>query len=244
MTTRLAVLAMILWFAPAQELTRVPPVLRQGVFLAPQAVSSVDLLDDGRVAVTTMAFRHDKNFWLLSPEGKPMWNRQVLPWAPFQSANGGAGAFGVGMAYSRVTGPNPTIGLFADEKGEETEVVDSLGGAGWLRYGSGDWRTGWIPSLIGDLVVRQGDAVTTLRGHNGGMRLSAGGKSEKTGFPYVRPYRMAASPEGNPLAFGFIVPQSKVEGSAPFSKNLVSIHDAGLKEEWACPPMADAPAIP
>jgi len=55
---------------------------------------------------------------------------------------------------------------------------------------------------------------------------------------------MAASPEGNPLAFGFIVPQSKVEGSAPFSKNLVSIHDAALKEEWACPPMADAPKIP
>src|SRR6185436_5399753 len=216
MTTRLAILATILWFAPAQESPRVPPVLRQGVFLAPQAVSSVELLDDGRVAVTTMAFRHDRNFWLLSPDGKPLWSRQVAPWAPFQSASSGSG-FGVGMAYSRVTSPQPTISLFTDEKGPEIEVVDSLGGAGWLRYGSGDWRTGWIPSLIGDLVVRTGTSVVTVRGHNGGMRIDSVGTTEKTAIPYVRPYRLAASPEGAPIAFGFIVPQSKVEGSAPWS---------------------------
>ncbi|HEV8484926.1 MAG TPA: hypothetical protein VGV87_15400 [Blastocatellia bacterium] len=42
-----------------------------------------------------------------------------------------------------------------------------MGGAGWLRYGSGDWRTGWIPSLLGDLVARTGDWVVTVRGHFG-----------------------------------------------------------------------------
>src|SRR5262245_47009148 len=97
--------------APATASSRVPNVLRQGTFLAPQAVSSVDVADDGSVAVCTLAFRHDKNFWLLSSKGEPLWGRQVAPWAPFQSAASAGGAFGVGMAYSRVTSPQPTISL-------------------------------------------------------------------------------------------------------------------------------------
>src|SRR5262245_35168085 len=109
--------------APAAASSRVPKVLRQGTFLAPQAVSSVDVTDDGSVAVCTLAFRHDKNFWLLSSKGEPLWGRQVAPWAPFQSAASAGGAFGVGMAYSRVTSPQPTISLFSGEKTEETEVV-------------------------------------------------------------------------------------------------------------------------
>ena len=89
MTARTAALAAILWMAPAQEGpgpvvrvapsaldTRVPSVLRQGAFLAPQAVSSVEVLEDGRVAVSTMAFRHDRNFWVLSAGGQPLWSRQ------------------------------------------------------------------------------------------------------------------------------------------------------------------------
>jgi len=41
----------------------VPPVLRQGVFLAPQSVSALDISEDGRfVAATTMAFRNDTTF--------------------------------------------------------------------------------------------------------------------------------------------------------------------------------------
>src|SRR5258705_13887371 len=109
MMARMASLAVVLWMAPAQvgpgpivrvapatEETRVPSVLRQGAFLAPQAVSSVEALEDGRVAVSTMAFRHDRNFWVLSAEGQPLWSRQVAPWAPFQSASAAGGlAFGV-----------------------------------------------------------------------------------------------------------------------------------------------------
>src|SRR5262245_7732943 len=137
MSMRLAILAALVSCAPAQvappaEPTRVPSVLRQGTVLAPQAVSSVEVLEDGRVAVCTMAFRHDRNFWLFSPDGKPLWSRHVAPWAPFQSASAGTG-FGVGMAHSRVTSPHPTISLFTDERGPEIEVVDSLGEAGWIR---------------------------------------------------------------------------------------------------------------
>ncbi len=49
----------------------VPPVLRQGTFLGPQNVSALDISEDGRlIAVATMAFRQDRNLWLISGEGK------------------------------------------------------------------------------------------------------------------------------------------------------------------------------
>src|SRR5262245_15237277 len=71
---------------PPAAPSRVPDVLRQGTFFAPQAVSSIEVTDDGGVAVCTLAFRHDKNFWRISPKGEPLWGRQIAPWAPFQSA--------------------------------------------------------------------------------------------------------------------------------------------------------------
>jgi glyoxylase-like metal-dependent hydrolase (beta-lactamase superfamily II) len=236
--------------APPSASSRVPSVLRQGTFLAPQAVSSVDVTDDGSVAVCTLAFRHDRNFWLLSSKGEPLWGRQVAPWAPFQSAaSAGGSSFGVGMAYSRVTGPNPTISLFAGEKTPETEVVDSLGALGWIRYGSGDWRTGWIPSLIGDLVVRAGESILTVRGHNGGVRVGREGRVEKYPFPYVRPYRLASSGDGNALVYGFIVPQppgaAPGKSSVPWPKALFSVADsAGAKDRWSFAPSAESPSLP
>lgn len=259
MASRAMAMAAVLWMAPFQDqpdrvvrvappaaATRVPSALRQGAFLAPQAISAVEVLDDGRIAVSTMAFRHDRNFWLLSPEGRPIWSRQVAPWAPFQVASSRRGdAFGVGMAYSRVTGPQPTISLFAGERGEETEVVDSLGAAGWLRYGSGDWRTGWIPSLIGDLVARTGDSVVTVRGHDGGVRLGGDGRTEKSAFPYARPYRLAASPDGSALAFGFVVPGPGATGTLPGSKCLLAVYEVtGFKERWTFAPAGDLPRLP
>jgi hypothetical protein len=67
--------------------SNVPPRWHQGGFLHPQSVSAVDISADGRwVGITTMAFRHDRNFWLLGEEGKVLWGRYVEPWAPFQAA--------------------------------------------------------------------------------------------------------------------------------------------------------------
>ncbi len=63
----------------------VPDPWRQGAFLHPQDVSAVEVGPDGRVAVTTMAFRHDRNFWVLSDEGKVLASRYVAPWAVPQS---------------------------------------------------------------------------------------------------------------------------------------------------------------
>src|SRR5262249_5626443 len=72
--------------------SNVPDAWRQGVFLKPQSVSAVDVSDDGRfVGVTTMAFRQDRNFWLLSagarsgerPQHVVSWGRYGQPLAPF-----------------------------------------------------------------------------------------------------------------------------------------------------------------
>ena len=67
--------------------SKVPDPLRQGVFLHPQSVSAVDVSDDGGfVGVTTLAFRYDRNFWLLASNGEVRWGRYIQPWAPFQAA--------------------------------------------------------------------------------------------------------------------------------------------------------------
>src|SRR5687768_1960845 len=82
---------------PTEGPSRVPAPLRQGTFLPPQAVAAVDVSDDGRsVAVGTMAFRHDRNFFMLSADrGRVLWGRHVEPWAPSRVAalaDEGAGA--------------------------------------------------------------------------------------------------------------------------------------------------------
>src|SRR6266446_129423 len=97
--------------APSSPKSRVPEATRQGRFLAPQAISTVDVGADGKViTVGTMAFSHDANVWQFSPEGTVIAKRHFPPWAPMQVAtlNGGR-AVAVGLAYSRVTSPEPTV---------------------------------------------------------------------------------------------------------------------------------------
>jgi hypothetical protein len=62
-------------------------MLDQGRVLSPQAVTAVDVSDDGLlIAATTLAFRNNPNFWLLSDDGELKFGRAVAPWAPFQAA--------------------------------------------------------------------------------------------------------------------------------------------------------------
>jgi glyoxylase-like metal-dependent hydrolase (beta-lactamase superfamily II) len=192
---------------PAKS-SNVPDAWRQGAFLKPQSISAVDVSDDGRfVGVTTMAFRQDRNFWLLTDDGKVSWGRYVQPWAPFQAAVLPQGkGFGVGLAYSRVTDPSPTVSLFQGEKSEETALVDNVWPMGWLRYGQGDWRTGWPASLLGDLIVRTEDSVFTVFSNDGAWRLRSDGSRQKYPLQDQRPFRMTASADGRVSAFGFLVP--------------------------------------
>ena len=201
--------------------SKVPPSWEQGVFLHPQSISAVDISADGRwVGITTMAFRHDHNFWLLGEEGKVRWGRYVQPWAPFQAAllspprsasppgqeSDVRGAFGVGLAYSRFTDPSPTVALFQGEKSPETALVDNLWDMGWLRYGQGDWRTGWPASLIGDLIVRTQNSIFTVFSHDGAWRMTSDGRRQQYPLLDQRPFRMVASGDGHVLAFGYLVP--------------------------------------
>lgn len=188
--------------------TRVPDLCAQGRVAAPQAITSVQVSPGGQlVIVTTLGSRHEPNVWVLTPNGELRFGRNVAPWAPFQAAALDSGAaFGVGLAYSRVTSPYPTISLFGGEKDEETYLEDSLGERGWLRYGEGDWRNGWLQSHLGDLLVRAGDTVITVRGHNGAMRMTSDGRREKYPMRDERPYRMSASADGRTFASGYLVP--------------------------------------
>jgi glyoxylase-like metal-dependent hydrolase (beta-lactamase superfamily II) len=194
---------------PAAE-SRVPSAERQGVFLDPQNISAVDISPDGKfVGLTTMAFRNDRNFWLLSDEGKILWGRHVDPWAPFQAAVLPEGkTCAVGLAYSRYTDPSPTVAVFASEKSDETALSDAFWNMGWLRYGSGDWRTGWPASLVGDVMVRGGGSLFTVCTQEGGRRFDADGKSQVYPLSYQRPYRMASSADGHVLAFGYLTPDA------------------------------------
>jgi len=234
--------------------SKVPAVLAQDRILPAQAVSAVDVSGDGqRIAVTTLAFRHDRNFWLLSNEGQTLWGRYVLPWAPFQVAAGREG-FATGLAYSRTTPPYPTVSLFQDETGPETAATDNAGERGWLRYGHGDWRTGWLTSALGDQIVRAGDAVYTITTSTGAWQLADKGNPRKlpSAFPGQRPFRLSASADGRVLACGYIVPDvSGLEkGSVPESvrvqvpRRLVSLHSTtDWKELGSVKPSAETSGI-
>src|SRR5579862_2061992 len=232
--------------------TRVPEPWEQGRVPAPQAVTAVDISDDGRsIAVTTLAFRQDPNFWVLSDSGEVRFGRHLEPWAPFEAAvlDGGK-AFGVGLAYSRVTSPYPTISLFGGEGGEETVLEDSLGEWGWLRYGEGDWRTGWGASLIGDLLARTGESAVTIRGHNGALKLLSAGATERYSSKYERPFRMSVSADGTSLACGYIVPDvrsvsAEVKAMLRVPPGLVTVSRFQTAlEEWRVAPTAPASVLP
>jgi glyoxylase-like metal-dependent hydrolase (beta-lactamase superfamily II) len=193
---------------PKSGPSQLPDPWKQRVFLAPQSVSALDVSDDGTsVAVATMAFRHDRNFWLLSEDGKVQSARYVEPWAPLQAAVlPGTKAFAVGLAYSRFTDPSPTVSLLTGEKEPETALVDAFWNMGWLRYGQGDWRTGWPVSAIGDLIVRARGSVFTVASHDGAWRMTADGRRQRYPLNYQRPFRLAASTDGHVLAFGYLIP--------------------------------------
>jgi glyoxylase-like metal-dependent hydrolase (beta-lactamase superfamily II) len=236
---------------PAEH-SAVPSARRQGTFLPPQSVSAVDVSADGQsIAVATMAFRHDRNVFRLSADGKILGGRHVAPWAPFQiAALPGGKALAVGLAYSRVTAPHPTVSLLSGDV-EETPLVDSAGDLGFLRYGDGDWRTGWDVSLVGDLIAAGGDFAVTVPHHDGARRFAADGTNTKFPLNGERPFRMAIGGGGKLLALGFLVPAGsealrKAARSRPGLSVLSVRSTADGKDLWKVAPLDDraAPAEP
>jgi glyoxylase-like metal-dependent hydrolase (beta-lactamase superfamily II) len=205
--------------APSIGTSHVPQATAQGHSLAPQAVSAVDVSADGRfITVGTMAFSHDANVWQFAPDGTVIAKRHFPPWAPMQVAtlNGGR-AMAIGLAYSRVTSPDPTVwfgpatNLFNDPLTEElkdalVEADSPDGQMARLRPGAGDWRTGWFASHLGELFARGPDWVfkppgwlLDADGHRQALRFA-----DRNQLPTSRAMRMAASADGKRLVFGWI----------------------------------------
>jgi glyoxylase-like metal-dependent hydrolase (beta-lactamase superfamily II) len=232
--------------------SRVPNVTAQGRFLAPQAVSALDVSDDGNViTVGTMAFSHDANVWQFGADGKVIAKRHLPPWAPLQVATlGGGRAAAVGLAYSRVTSPDPTVWfgpstqLFGATPNEELVEADpSEGQLTRLRPGSGNWRTGWMASTFGELFARGPDWIFKPPR----WWLDSEGRRHVLSFednnllPTSRAMRMATSADGKRLAFGWLGLSESVTG-LPDHDDAVSVWNVNPnKRLWYKPPSAEPP---
>jgi glyoxylase-like metal-dependent hydrolase (beta-lactamase superfamily II) len=234
----------------------VPAATTQGRFLAPQAISCVDVSADGRfITVGTMSFAYEPNVWQFSPDGAILANRRFPPWAPMQAATLSDGrAMGVGLAYSRVTSPDPTVWLgscdelLSASRNEELAQADPTDGQfARLRPGDGDWRTGWFASFLGELFVRGPDWV--FQPPN--QFLDAQGRRRQLRYenrdllPTDRALRMAASADGRRLGFGWLGFARSLPG-LPTHTDLLSVWQLNPNRSlWSARPSAGLPpALP
>ena len=241
--------------APRAAESRVPESTTQGRFLAPQAVSALDVSADGKIiTVGTMAFSHDANVWQFDTDGTVIAKRHFPPWAPMQVATlAGGRAMAVGLAYSRVTSPDPTVwfgsseDLFGALKDELAEADSSEGQLARLRPGMGDWRTGWFASHLGELFVPGPDWVFKPprwliddQGRRKELRFE-----QKNQFPTSRAMRMAASADGKRIVFGWLGLGQSVPG-LPTHADAVSVWQVNPNQKlWSAPPTVGAPpALP
>jgi glyoxylase-like metal-dependent hydrolase (beta-lactamase superfamily II) len=242
--------------APSEGASRVPEVAAQGRMLAPQAVSAVNVSADGKIiTVGTMAFSHDANVWQFGADGAVLARRNFPPWAPMQVATlSGGRVLVVGLAYSRVTPPDPTVwfgpvdALFGPTLADEFVEADSRDGElARLRPGEGDWRTGWLASQLGELFVHGPDWAfkppgLMIDGDGRRVRLRY---EDKNQLPTSRAMRMAASADGKRAAFGWLT-FSKPQAGFPVHKDALSVWEVNPNRPlWSAPP-ADfrQPALP
>lgn len=242
--------------APDARQSQVPWATAQGRVLSPQAVSAVFISADGKIiTVGTMAFSHEANVWQFAPDGSVLASRHFPPWAPMQVATlSGGHAMAVGLAYSRLTSPDPTVwagraeDLFgATLKDELAEADSSDGQLARLRPGAGDWRTGWLPSLFGELFMSGPDWIFKP----GAWFLNAGGQrrllrpEDKNLLPTSRAMRMVSSADGRKVVFGWLGFSMDVPGLSSHSE-AVSVWQMNTGERlWSAQPMAGTPpALP
>jgi glyoxylase-like metal-dependent hydrolase (beta-lactamase superfamily II) len=241
---------------PPPAASRVPLAAAQDRFLAPQAISAVDISADGKViTVGTMAFSHDANVWQFDAGGAVIAKRNLPPWAPMQVATlAGGKAVAAGMAYSRVTSPEPTIWLGPSDsvlggalRDEFVESDPRDGEMARLRPGAGDWRTGWLASQFGELFVHGPDwlfkppgLMMDAEGHR--QRLSY---EDKNLLPTRRALRMAASADGKRAVFGWIAFANPPAGYPKEHDALSAWEVRPNRRLWtAAASSAEAPPLP
>ena len=173
--------------APPAGQSRVPAATTQGRSLAPQAISAVHVSADGKfITVGTMAHSHDANVWQFAPDGAVLAKRHLPPWAPMHVATlDGGKAWAVGLAYSRVTSPEPTVWLGGSDALLREPLKDTFAEADTrdselarLRPGAGDWRTGWLVSHLGELFVDSSHPASLAAVEGGFQRRSGGDRGD------------------------------------------------------------------
>jgi glyoxylase-like metal-dependent hydrolase (beta-lactamase superfamily II) len=238
--------------APFAATSQVPAVTHQGRLLSPQAVSAVDISADGKfVTVGTMAFSHDANVWEFDSDGAILARRYFPPWAPMQVATlSGGRAMAVGLAYSRVTSPEPTVWLGPTEelmaanlKEDFAEADPPSGQLARLRPGAGNWRTGWLASSLGELFVHGPDWVfqpeTRFLDADGQRQQLR--SADKNLLPTNRAMRMAASGDGKRVAFGWLGFSRRIP-SLPTSAEAVSVWQVNPNQRlWSASPLEETP---
>lgn len=234
-----------------QRRSRVPDPLGQQRFLPPQCIAAVEISPDCRqIAVATMAFRHDRNFWLLNEAGRVLWARYLDPWAPWQIAFvPQTGRFAAGLAYSRFTMPNPTYAFFDAEKHEPIYASDAAWELAWMRYGSGDWRTGWMASLLGDMLQATDRSLFTSPLIDDGMQAKL---DDRWRVPSLgqRAWRMSACRGGSLLVSGFVAVDNRateVQGVSTLESSGVTIaamDGTSGRLRWKAEPVSPWPVVP
>src|SRR5712691_7968218 len=217
-----------------------------------------------------MAFSHEPNVWQFAADGSVLSQRRFPPFAPMQVAMlSGGKAMAVGLAYSRVTSPEPTVWLGPTEsllsgplKDEFVEADSRDSELARWRSGAGPWRDGWFASQLGELFVRGPDWVfkpptawMNAEGQRVKLRYEDGNL-----LPTSRASRMAASREGRRVVFGWLTcsRNALASGSAKplqpdasafrlTSNETLSVWQTQPHRRlWAVSPSADldAPALP
>jgi glyoxylase-like metal-dependent hydrolase (beta-lactamase superfamily II) len=237
---------------PARK-SQVPEATTQGRLLAPQAISCVDISADGKfITVGTMAFSHDANVWQFGPDGILIGKRHFPPWAPLQAVTlAGGQAMAVGLAYSRVTSPDPTVWLGRTDDLLGANLTDTFvetdapdGQFARFRPGSGQWHAGWFASSFGELFAHGPDWVFKPEQ----LFLDASGQrrqlhyDQKNLLPTSRAMRMTSSADGQYLAFGWLT-FSRSSPGLPGRHDAVSVWRVNPNQlVWSAPAAAPEPA--
>lgn len=242
--------------SPPLSQSRVPTATAQGRPLASQAISAVDISADGKfITVGTLAFSHDANVWQFAPDGTVLAKRHLPPWAPMQVATlDGGKALAVGLAYSRVTSPEPTVWIGGTDALLREPLKDTFVEADTrdselarLRPGADDWRTGWFASHLGELFVHGPEWAFKPPGlllHADGSRTRLR-YEDKNQLPTSRATRMAASRDGKRAAFGWLALNQPADPRKP--RQAVSVWSVNPNRPlWTAPASDDlsAPALP
>jgi glyoxylase-like metal-dependent hydrolase (beta-lactamase superfamily II) len=155
----------------------------------------------------------------------------------------------VGLAYSRFTDPNPTLATFSGESDTPIYGCDDAWELEWMRYGSGNWRTGWMASPLADMLTATEGGLFTTPFHlsdNATEKPAQWCRRPKFGR---RAWRVAASADGRVLVCGYFVADnsdSQVQGVDSLKSpgaTLAAIDATTRKVRWKARPVSPVPKV-